>query len=355
MKKVVLINNGLSGGGTERASISFAHYLLKQGFDVTILALYKSVPFYKLNPRVQFIEPEFSREHLYTYSYILKMMNYVRQHIKTLKPDSVLSYNEWTNAYILLACFGLRTPVYVSERMHPKAKLPLPTELLRKWLYPRASGIITQTSFGKKVLQERTRAKNITVVPNAVKIIEPKNVPKKKQIISIGRLEKVKGHRFLIEAFTLVEDKDWTLCIIGDGSQRLILEKLAAELNIRNRVKFKGHQLDLRKELSESEIFVLPSIKEGFPNALIEAMSVPLACISGDYYDGEHDLVRHEVNGLLFPPSDSTSLGKALNRLTTDSNLRDRLKNEAVKVRKDLAPEIVYETLKSCILPDERN
>lgn len=350
MKKVVLINNGLFGGGTERASVSFAHYLVNQGYNVTLLALYQSEHFYKLDKRVKFIEPSFSRDETSTYSYIWKMMRYVRRYVKNISPHTVLAYNEWTNAYILLACLGLKTPVYVSERMHPKARLPKATEFLRKVLYPRASGVIAQTAFGKKVIQQKTGAKKVIATPNAVNVMEPVNVEKKKQVIAVGRLESVKGHRFLIEAFARVKDTSWQLCLVGDGSQMSILKQQSADLGISDRVFFKGHQLDFRKQLSESEIYVLPSVKEGFPNSLIEAMSLPLACISGDFYEGEHDLVQDGVNGLLVPPCDAEALAKALNDLIENVDLRDKIAQEAFKVRNNLAFDRVAKQLEQFIL-----
>lgn len=100
----------------------------------------------------------------------------------------------------------------------------------------------------------------------------------------MGRLEKVKGHEYLIKAFAKIEDQDWELSIVGDGSERPYLENLTKVLNIDNKVIFHGHLRDFRKQLSEAKIFVLPSLSEGFPNALIEAMSLPLPCISTDFY-----------------------------------------------------------------------
>ena len=179
-------------------------------------------------------------------------------------------------------------------------------------------------------------------------------VTKQKQIIAVGRLEVVKGHKYLIEAFAKVSDKSWNLCIVGDGSQMNYLKEYAKTLNVESRILFKGHQLDFRKELSESEIYVLPSIKEGFPNSLIEAMSLPIACISGDYYDGEQDLVIHEHNGLLFKTQDSDALGQAINRLIEDEQLRIKLAENAKNVRVDLAFDVIAKKLKEFIF-DESN
>ncbi len=350
--KILIITNGLSGGGTERASVSFANYLIEGGFHVIMLALYKSEHFYQLDRRIQFIEPVFSRKNKSVFTYTIKMIWFVRKNIRLLQPTTILAYNEWTNAYVLLSCLGLRYPIFVSERMHPKAKLPFLTDLLRKLLYPRASGIVTQTNFGQRVLRSRIKKGNFVTIHNAVNIIEPVLVHKKKQILSVGRLEPVKGHKYLIEAFAKVKNHDWNLCIIGGGSQLKYLQHLAKKLGLQDRIHFKGHLFDLSKEFSSSQIYVLPSIKEGFPNSLIEAMSVPLACISGDYFEGEHDLVKHEFNGLLFKPQNVDELANAISRLIDDEDLRIKLAENAKKVRENLAFDVVAKQLKEFILSE---
>lgn len=337
--KILIINNGLSGGGTERASVSLAHYLLKERYLVAILALYKTEHFFELDPGVKFIEPVFERKNNSAITYILRLLKFIRKNIIREAPDRILSFNEWTNAYVILASLGLGIPLYVSERMHPKAKLPFVTEVLRKLLYKKCAGVITQTQFGKSIIQKKTGAKNVAVIPNPVNMVEPVPVPRLNRVVSVGRLEKVKGHRYLIEAFAKIKNNSWNLSIVGTGSERLNLENQASDLGIAHRVIFHGHLLDFRKQLSEAKIYVLPSLKEGFPNSLIEAMSLPIACISGDFYEGEHDLIQNEYNGLLFQPGNADDLAAAINRLIEDENLRNKLESNAVKVREDFSFE----------------
>ena len=85
--------------------------------------------------------------------------------------------------------------------------------------------------------------------------------------------------------------------------------------------------------LGESEIFVLPSLHEGFPNALLEAMSVPIACISSNCTAGPADIIKHGINGLLVKPGDENELEEAINKLIENPELRKSMAEEAYKVR----------------------
>jgi glycosyltransferase involved in cell wall biosynthesis len=334
--KILIINNGLAGGGIEKASTAFANYLAEQNIEVHVLALYKSNPFFELDSRIKFIEPDFSRNNLSTVQYIFKMMFYVRKNVEKIKPNTILAYGEWTNPYVLIALNLQKFPVYVSDRMNPLAKLPFISRILKRFLYKKTKGIIAQTNFAKQILYQETKSQNIIVIPNALTPIQGELVKKKNRIISVGRLTSEKGHKYLIEAFSKIENLDWDLCIVGDGIERKALEYLAVELKISNRVIFHGHLKDFTKLMLESKIFVLPSIKEGFPNALIEAMSVPLACISTDFLGNQNEIITNEFNGLIVPTCNANKMGQAIQYLIDNPSICGELSKEAFKVRDEL-------------------
>lgn len=336
---ILIINNGLAGGGIERASVSLANYFHSKGLKITVLALYQSEKFFKLSDGISFFEPDFSRQILNKYLYLLKMMKFTRVSVKKIKPDTILSFSEWTNPYVVLALKGIEIPLFLSDRMNPLAKLPFLSEFLRKIYYKKATGIIAQSNFAKSVLAKKTRATNIKVIYNPVNAIEKIDCPKLNRIVTVGRLEKVKGHEFLIKAFAKIDNKSWELIIVGDGSERKYLESLANDLNIADKVIFYGHLKDFRKQLSEAKIFVLPSLKEGFPNALIEAMTVPLPCICTDFFKGHSEIIKNNENGIIVEPANVSELCSALNVLINDESKRDLFASNAQKVREELKIE----------------
>lgn len=340
-KHILIINNGLAGGGIERASVSLANYFHSQGYKITVLALYQSDKFFKLDDGITFYEPDFFRENLNKYSYLIKMMFFSRKAVKRINPDTILSFSEWTNPYVVFSLLGLKFPIYLSDRMSPLAKLPFISEILRSIFYKKASRIIAQSNFAKEVLKKKTNSNNITVIYNPVNVIQRIDCTPKNRIVSVGRLEEVKGHKFLIQAFAKVNNLNWELSIVGDGSLKKDLEKLSKDLGVNERVIFHGHLSDFKLQLSESEIFVLPSLSEGFPNALIEAMSLPIACIASDTFHGHNEIISSGFNGILVKPGNVIELSEALNRLIEDKNLRNLLKINALKVREDLNFETI--------------
>lgn len=353
---ILIINNGLAGGGIQRASTSLANYFAGQGHRVTVVALYRQDHFFILHPDIEFVEPNFKRGNSRNKKlYLLKMMFYLKKTVKRISPDTILAYGEWTNPFVVLALMGLPYPLYLSDRMSPLLKLPAINEFLKGNVYKKANGIIAQTSFAKEVIAKRTGVKNIEVIPNPVNVMERISCEKKKRIITVGRLSPEKGHRYLIEAFAALKRFNWELSIVGDGAERANLKKLTEKLGVRERVLFHGHVQDFRQYLSEAEIFVLPSLKEGFPNALLEAMSVPLACVSSNCIAGPSDIIEHGRNGLLFEPGNVNELAGILEQLINNSNLRKEMAAEAFKVRDTFSFNKIAEKYLDFILGDQIN
>ena len=336
MSRILIINNGLAGGGIERASTSMANQFVRWGHEVYIVALYKSEHFLPIEEQIHFIEPGSTPK---SKLYVIKMMAYIRKMVRRIHPDTILAYNEWTNPYVGLALTGLKYPLFFTDRMNPLAKTPKLTELLKKRYYPKANGIIAQTQFAKKIISEKTGATNIKAIPNPINCIDKVDCEKKNIIVTVGRLTKEKGHKILIEAFAKVQDKSWKLSIVGDGVERRDLEKLTVDLGIRDRVIFHGHQVCFNRQLSEARIFVLPSLSEGFPNALIEAMSLPLPCIATLCTPGIKEVIEDGKDALLVERNNVNALADAICRLVGDEALREKLASNAYRVRENLSFE----------------
>lgn len=334
-KTILIVTRGLTAGGMERTSVNLASYFHSKNYHVVYFTLFKTPHFFKLDSEIEIVEPAINRESYNKFVYAFKLIPTLRRIIKSRKIDYVLGIGEYFNPFVLFATFGLSCKVFVSDRLSPDIKLGL-VDKFKKISYPFADGAISQTQYAAKKLSENTKLKNIIVIPNPLKPINKVDVPLKKQIISVGRLNPEKGHRVLIEAFAKIENRDWNLILIGDGVERKNLEQQITSLNISNRVVLKGELTDFGKELSESQIFILPSLSEGFPNALIEAMSLPLACISSDCVAGPSDIIKDGFNGVLVKPNDVEALTSKIDALINDEVLRNKLKDNAYKIIEDL-------------------
>ena len=138
---------------------------------------------------------------------------------------------------------------------------------------------------------------------------------------TVTRLESVKGNRFLILAFARVLSKSQglKLLIVGDGSQRLVLEKECSRLGISDSVIFAGMRKDVPVLLYIMDVFVLPSINEGMGRAVLEAMASGRAVVASAT-GGIPELVRDGIDGLLVPPADVDRLSDAMAELMLNSD-----------------------------------
>jgi glycosyltransferase involved in cell wall biosynthesis len=142
-------------------------------------------------------------------------------------------------------------------------------------------------------------------------------------ILSVGQLEKVKGMNVLIESFVKIEKEfPWLrLVIIGDGSEKTNIDNMSKDLGIMNKVDMKG-KLPLSKTrdvMKRCYCFVLPSMSEGLPRVLMEAMALAKPVIASRV-GGIPELVKDNNNGFLFKSGDSNDLADKLRILLKDKN-----------------------------------
>jgi len=143
---------------------------------------------------------------------------------------------------------------------------------------------------------------------------------------TVGRLTEQKGHKYLFEAFaaTVRGFPQLRLLIVGDGPQRAVLEQTAESLNIRDKVIFTGTRRDVPPMLAAMDVFVFPSLWEGMPNALAEAMAAGLPIIASDIPQNR-ELIDHEKSGLVFTSGSSDAMVLMLKRMLEHMHLAKEL------------------------------
>jgi glycosyltransferase involved in cell wall biosynthesis len=248
------------------------------------------------------------------------------------------------NAFALASLWGSDVPVVVSERDSPKEILPRIRVWARDLLYPYAAGVICQTQAGRDFITSRISMRRATVIPNPVdRVIEPSERQRDRVVLGVGRFVQKKAFSQLIEAFANMEARDWRLVLCGDGPLRADLERDADTFGVSDRIEFPGLVADLRPYFLQAGLFALPSLSEGYPNALAEAMVSGLPCVSYDCATGPSDLITQEDNGLLVPVGDVEALAAALDRLASDSELAERLGARAALSAEHLNPGRIAE------------
>ncbi|TFH19928.1 MAG: glycosyltransferase family 4 protein, partial [Bacteroidia bacterium] len=290
-RKICLVIPSLIAGGMERVMSELANYLVSNEASVWLILMFRDEVFYKVDPRIQVIEPSFRKRSNVTYAFFL--FPFVRRKIRNIRPDTVLSFGERYNSYVLLATLGLPFPVYISDRSSPNKSLSNFNLWMSKLLYKKAAGIVAQTSKAAELLSKRLKGAqaNIRVIPNPLREIVRANYPKKNQIVALGRMVREKRYDRLLEIMSLLKDLSWSLVIVGDGSLRPQVESLIIGYGLQDRIKLAGMQKEVDHFLEESKIYVLTSDIEGYPNALCEAMAHGLACVSFDCVAGPSDII----------------------------------------------------------------
>jgi glycosyltransferase involved in cell wall biosynthesis len=190
----------------------------------------------------------------------------------------------------------------------------------------------------EQAIHEGTPAEKVIVVENSVPLT--REVPPRGNLFngdpvigSVGSLHVRKGYRYLIEATPLVltELPEARFVLVGGGPERPRLEQLAAELGVAGRVQFLGQRTDISDLLPGFDVFVLPSITEGMPNAVLEALYAGKRVVASRV-GGVPEIVQDGETGLLVEPESPSDLACSLVRLGRNAPLRLALRQRALAV-----------------------
>ncbi|MDE6420330.1 MAG: glycosyltransferase [Lachnospiraceae bacterium] len=352
MAKIVVYVNSLAKGGAERVAVNLANYFHESGFEVVLVTSRVFEDEYEEPEGVRRIISEVEHGEITNrVAYFWGRFRRIRKIWKKERPDMIVSFIGKVNMMALMTTFGMGIPVVVSVRSDPNREYS--SKLMRflsKTLFLKAKGIIVQTSDAKKYFPGYMQ-KKVTILPNSLnpKFLKPRfEGERRNEIVSVGRMDANKNHQMLVHAFGKIagDFPDMQLILYGDGlpesSTRQELEGLVQDLKLQDRVLFMGRRNDVDQRIYESRIFVLTSNVEGMPNALLEAMSLGLACISTDCpCGGPRTVIQDGENGLLIPVGDTAALERALRLILNDPDLEERLGVNAFAIQNDLAPERV--------------
>ena len=348
-------------GGTEQECRNLAKQFIKDGHQCTVLTAHKESL------------PSFERiEGIPVYRKIRGWHFYETTHIISI----FLLLFKYRNNFDNVICFGLTrftAPAIVFCRLFRKRiffriespgafnqTLKLKYGSLIYKISKFAHGTIVFSKEILSILDKMAFPKNkITWIPNSVDtdLFSPcakdNNLPV--TFCFVGRLVKIKGLETFINALGALskKSKDFKVLIVGSGDLKTQLIKQAEQYGISDIIDFVGSTADVVSYYHKSDIFVLPSLSEGMPLAMLEAMSCGLCCVVS-LVDGTKELVGAEKvghenrhykiceNGILFTPEDSVSLEQALIRVMEDTELRKKLsENARIKVLRNNSIDIV--------------
>lgn len=221
--------------------------------------------------------------------------------------------------------------------------------LMNRFIVKEADAVITVSDQLRKDMIDfgKVSPNKITTIENGIDLnrfngnrLDRKEIRKKLDLeIStpvigiVGNLTEVKGHRYFLEAASVISKHkpDARFLIVGDGVLREQLENQAHRLGIAQKVSFLGRRSDVPEILSALDVFVLSSEFEGIPNALLEAMAMGKPVVATKV-GGVPEIVEDGYTGITVSPKNSLTLAEAITRLLKDNMLSMQMGYKASKV-----------------------
>lgn len=355
--RVLLVVGGLDCGGAQRVMAGMGNYWAARGWQVQLATWTgPEIPdFYELLPSIErtWLGVRIAGHSPFavlraSVARVLKL----RRLLQHSKPDAVVSFIDVSNIYTIIAAMGLSLHVVVSERTNPSvnATVSRPWRVLRRIVYSWASHVVAQTQDAARWIETRCRA-SVVVIPNALRALPVHDCRREPLIVAVGRLSAEKGLDVLLRAFSQVrgEFPEWSVQIIGDGPARNALEALRASLNLSDSVHFLGQVQNVEEWLARAGLMIHSSRREGFPNAVLEAMGMGAAVICADCPSGPAELIQDGVNGRLVPVGDVGALARVMAELMKRPQARERLGLEAVRVRQQYDPCTIMAKWEACL------
>lgn len=350
-------------GGAERVMVWLCNSLAEsRGWEVFLLTFTKESeePAYHVSSSVSLIRADVpgSAGDPRQFTLLLKRIRCIGSWIDRVKPDVVLSFLDTNNLVVLLAALGKRVRVVISERIDPSMQTISPlAQHLRQWLYPRADCLVVQTNRVRDWF-EGTRIPNVTVIPNA---IDPgpfsshdSGGKRVHRIVAVGRLSEQKGFHHLINCFSRLADEfsTWEVVIYGEGELRESLQERIDESGLGDRIHLPGNVTDIERRLMEGALFAFPSLYEGFPNAVAEAMTAGLPVVAFQGVSGLEELVVDSETGFLVSYRSEDDFAAALGKLMINPELRKQMGERAkARVRDACNPERILAEWEAALLP----
>lgn len=163
-------------------------------------------------------------------------------------------------------------------------------------------------------------------------------------LLSVGELSKRKNHKVIIEALSLLADENIHYAIVGKGALEAPLKSLARKLNVSEQVHLLGFRNDVSALCKAADIFCFPSLQEGLPVALMEAMASGLAVVCSKIR-GNTDLVTDSVNGFICKANTAEAFAANIKQLC-DPYLRQRMGGEGVHMLSSFSAHDIHKSFR---------
>lgn len=331
-------------GGVERHIIGLLKGLRGHGID-TLLFL-----FYDHELAAQARSHGFEPIILPRYnSYFLSTARYMAQVLQQRQIRIVHVHGYKATVFSLLARYWYSFSILKTEHGLLEPMVGRPVQKMYNYLYRFLDILATRKAnaivcYVTEELQTHYRGayhglQSITI-PNGIASIDRLSLQRPSEfredwfnLVIVGRLETVKGHSLAIEAIAAASNlADLHLQIVGSGPCESELKILAEKLNISHKIHFLGFQRNAYNYIAYCHALLMPSLHEGLPYTLLEAMALGAPIIASQV-GGLAEVLQNDITALLIPPGNSEALAQSIRRLYSDPELRCRLAKNAQQLQ----------------------
>jgi glycosyltransferase involved in cell wall biosynthesis len=254
----------------------------------------------------------------------------------TRNPSAILSFQSFPHGINAFICGKIfRKPVNVNIMGSPK------NWRARKKLIPILKRFDSVTVTGSKsrqyLIEQGFDGNRILILPDSIDTdrFYPQPLPRKYDILTVARLSSEKNLETLLKAVAIVKEKmeNVTVGIVGDGPSKGDLEMLSQHLHLKDNVQFLGFRNNTEFYYNSARIYVLTSVTEGLPMAMLEAMACGLPCVVSNIGDISEAAVDGSNAFLVDDPFDATAFAAAIVKLLEDDQLYRIFSENALKIR----------------------
>lgn len=352
INKIILFYPNFDKGGATKILINLVNFFLKKNIKIDLISLNAKYEYFIKKKTFQIFNISkkkrnylFSSRILYALASILLLIKQLRKN----KNKNTIVFSMQSHLVSTIICKLYNTKIIIRNSEDPFSatkyadnKFFAIITFVSKYIsFNLADKIITNSS-------ESLKSINFFLInKNKVRLIfnpyissnkskkRPINYKRNNQILAIGRFSKQKNFEFLIDTFSLISTKlkNYKLIIVGSGSGKNILVNKIKSLNMSNKIILKKWTNDLNKVFRKSKIFVLPSLYEGSPNILIDAVKYGIPCISSNC-SGAKDILKKNKGGLIYPINDQKVLVKHIFHILNKYKFYEKASYKFVNTKK---------------------
>ena len=338
--------SGNAYGGAEKSIINLSNWLSHHGYDVFLASVEGQEKSFDIDCNVHYLSFDWKQTNkIFTH---LQIFRNTQKAINVVKPDVIISFWIHPMLYSIFNPYSWRKKIVFSERNDPKLEYGTLSRILRYFVLLRANHIVFQTEEAQRYFKETIKKKSV-VIHNPI-YIKNGSYPINEmdnRVVTVGRLNAQKNISLLINAFRIISKRfpKLELEIYGEGPLRSELELLINQMGIQKTVHLMGAHKDVLDKIYGSRLFVLPSLYEGMPNALMEAMALGIPVISSDCpCGGPRELIVDSYNGFLFKNDDEDDLVEKLNyMLSLDEKLLRTIRENEKEIINTHSQDIIFD------------